>query len=150
VLKSICLLVQLVSALASPVDDPALLGVPVDHVLQTPVAALSVRSSVEGVGPADLVDGGSVEMWSDCYATGDDGSYDANDVRTNTDCYGSLQVHLDGVPVLALNRWSNAAGALDLGIGPSPGLHPDWTFSGTAGAYDARRLEVHIRRGGGD
>ena len=39
-----------------------------------------------------------------------DGAYDAHDAMgdaSSVDCYGSMQIHLDDVPLLAFNRWSN-------------------------------------------
>jgi hypothetical protein len=91
--------------------------------------------------PAD----GSIEFWSECYSEGANGVYDYDDVITvGVDCYGSMQVHVSMATVLAVNSWANQGNA-EVGIGESPGEHPDWTFTGNAGAFAIKRLEVYVR-----
>jgi hypothetical protein len=92
---------------------------------------------------------GNIEMWSDCYGEGPDNTFDNDDERNQPEvqgCYGSMQIHVAGQPVLAFNRWSESGRTLDLGIGrsPRPGA-PDWTFAANSASFTKRRLEVYVR-----
>ena len=120
-------------------------GVPVDAFFDEAVSGLSVRSNVDGLEASDE-GSGNIEFWSHCYATGEDGFYNADDEpNTMARCYGSMQIHREGVPLMCFNRWSNANAGLDLGIGPSPFEHPDWTFSATSGTWGARVLRIFVK-----
>jgi hypothetical protein len=47
--------------------------------------------------------------------------------------------------VIAFNRFSQGNGNFDLGLGPSSGANPDWTFAGNSATFTSRRLEVYVR-----
>ena len=47
--------------------------------------------------------------------------------------------------LFAVNHWK-AGNKADIGIGNNPNLgQPDWTFTGNAGSYRAKRLRVLVR-----
>ncbi len=129
----------------APAEDLAAAGVPTALSFQGPIAGLSVRSSDETVAALDGTAAGNIEFWDNCYATGDDGLYDHADVMATPDCYGSMQIHADGVTVFAVNRWAGVGVGIDVGIGSSHLLHPDWTFSQYASAWEERRISFYVR-----
>lgn len=130
-------------------SDATKLGIPVGWAFQQQVNRVIVQSfspNQRGIlEPAS----GNIEMWPDCYAQGGDGIFDSNDVRVApllTPCYGSMQIHVGGHAVLAINRWINPEHVLDLGIGPAPTpLSRDWTFASNANTFVKRRLDVYVR-----
>lgn len=119
-----------------------------------PVTNLSVETAAGlelDVGSG--VDAGYIEFWSQNYGVangpgwpvGNSTQYDAADTRSAAGSYGSMQIHNgSGVTLFAYNRWGTV-GQDDLGIGPNPNGHPDWTFSSSAAAYTIRRLSVLAR-----
>ena len=139
---------------------PADHGVPLQGVLQRPLRDLEVRSNVPGVPVGDGLDG-NLEFWPSNYvplnAAGVEGAgddvYDAGDLPVApARGYGSMQVHVEGVPALSYNAWGSP-GVPDLGIGPNAvpaqdgAVHTDWTFRGNAAEHLGRRLEVLVRPG---
>ncbi len=128
-------------------NDPKRLGVPVDWVFDQPVTNVMVHSFSANQPHVLVPSAGNIELWSHCYNEGPDGLFDAHDVIGSApDCYGSMQVHVGDKPVLCVNHWSEGGTKnLDIGIGPSPGKHPDWTFAENAGTYQKRTLEVYVR-----
>lgn len=128
-------------------NDAKLLGVPVDWSFDQPIANAIVHSFAPTQPHVLVPTSGNVELWSSCYGEGADGVFDADDHEGgDTDCYGSMQIHVAGKPVLSFNHWSQGGTKdLDLGIGPSPGNHLDWTFAENAATFTKRRLEVYVR-----
>ena len=57
-----------------------------------------------------------------------------------------MQIHnIDAKQTLfAINKWNAGSGA-DLGIGNSTGKTRDWTFTGSASSYSAKRLRIFVR-----
>jgi hypothetical protein len=126
--------------------DATRLGVPMDWVFDVAVSNVVVRSLAQNQATIATASPGSLEFWSDCYEEGPDGAFDSDDERTGgTDCYGSMQVHVEGETVLAFNRFAQGEGNYDLGIGVSSGANPDWTFASNSQSFDTRRLEVYVR-----
>ena len=127
--------------------DATRLGVPVDWTFQKPVTNAIVFSFAANQPHVLVPTGGNVELWSDCYGEGPDGRFDHDDTRDDSpDCYGSMQVHVGGKPVLSFNQWTEApASDLDIGIGPAPTNDLDWTFARNAAKFTKRRLEVYVR-----
>ena len=131
-------------------DDASSLGVPVDAIFDQTVTNVVVRSLAANQPTLAAPSPGYVEMWSDCYEEGADGAFDDDDERTGgPDCYGSMQVHVAGSPVLVFNRFAQGDGTFDLGIGNGVGVAPvgnaDWTFAGNSASFTTRRLEVWVR-----
>ena len=76
-----------------------------------------------------------------------DTAYDFGDeIFAPHDGYGSMQIHNNaaGQTLFAINHWI-AGGGADIGIGNSEGQTRDWTFTGNAGSYSAKRLRVFVR-----
>jgi Carbohydrate esterase, sialic acid-specific acetylesterase len=154
------------AALDSGTDSLGLPTMP-GEVWQRFVDDLTVRSNQTAV-PRLTNGAGWVEMWPNQYSMtatrqvpgGSEAHYDADDTPT-TPGYGSFQVHAftqadssrgprtaatsTATPVLAVNAFTSAPRPLDVGIGTSPGQHPDWTFAGNAAGYTSRRLTVYAR-----
>jgi hypothetical protein len=122
------------------------IGVPAEWVFQSSVTNVVVYSFASNQKHVLAPSMGNIELWHHCYGEGADGKYDANDAFRPSEphCYGSMQLHVSGSPVLAFNRWVNTD-PIDLGIGRAPSGEPDWTFSGTAANFKQRRLEVFVR-----
>lgn len=134
------------------------LGIPTAaaaHRFQTVVSNLSVYSSVSGIATGANIGVGNLEFWPNNYGPqnaanvpgADAGIYDIGDGPVEpVDGYGSMQVHHTAAQqtLFAINRWTAGAGA-DLGIGNSPGQTRDWTFTGNAGSYTAKRLRILVR-----
>ncbi|NUO48941.1 MAG: hypothetical protein HOV80_08810 [Polyangiaceae bacterium] len=123
--------------------DATMLGIPVDWVWDVPVSDVVVSSFSPNLTSMPTPAAGNIEMWSACYSAGPNGVYDYDDDITGDDCYGSLQVHVGTTTVLAFNSWANSGG-IDVGIGNSPGQHPDWTFTNNGAAFTTKRLEVYV------
>lgn len=128
-------------------DDPAMIGVPVDWTWDVAITGGLVISFSGNQPQVQAPLAGNVEMWSHCYSAGLNAVYDHDDdIGGADDCYGSLQVFLAEETVIAFNRFSqNPGGNYDLGLGPSPGANPDWTFAGNSPTFTTRRLEVYVR-----
>lgn len=127
-------------------DDAAALGVPVDDVFDQTVTNVVVRSLAANQPTLATEAPGYVEFWSDCYQEGPGGAFDSDDDRTGgTDCYGSMQVHVDASTIFAFNHFAKDEGTYDLGIGVPATGNADWTFAGNSASYGARRLEVWVR-----
>lgn len=126
-------------------DDPTMTGVPVDWTWDVPITGGLVISFAENQPQVETPLAGNVEMWSHCYSAGLNGVYDYDDDIGGVDCYGSLQVFLEQDTVIAFNRFSQSGGNFDLGLGPSSGANPDWTFAGNSATFTTRRLEVYVR-----
>ena len=126
-------------------NDAAMLGVPTDWVWDIAITNALVVSVSPNQSNVAVPTAGNLELWSACYSEGPNGVFDDDDtIGGGTDCYGSMQVHVAMNTVLALNHWSQA-GTLDVGIGEAPSGNPDWTFSGNAGSFLEKRLEVYVR-----
>jgi len=138
-------------------QDAKQLGIPcansgIRH--QTKVANLTVRSNVEGVPALDNSDGGNIEFWSGNYGVqnglnlpgADGGKYDFDDVPSDGNGYGCMQLHAwkNKVTLFAYNNF-NGSSACDIGIGNCSGAQPDYTFSGNGGLYSVRRLTVLVK-----
>lgn len=139
-------------------DDAGKVGIPdvaAGPRFQQKVTSMNVHSNVEGVATGIALDGGNIEFWPNNYAPdnaanipGASGSaFDFGDQMTEPpDGYGSMQVHNYKAlqTIFALNHWRDGEAA-DLGIGNSPGVNPDWTFTRNAGSYSFKRLRVLVR-----
>ena len=100
---------------------------------------------------------GNIEIWPSNYGnTADDGigganSYDFDDSGGSTSAgYGSFQVHNYGEAetIFAYNRFGNASGNDDLGIGNRPATSDtDWTFADNADTYTSKRLRILVQSG---
>ena len=138
-------------------SDPVQLGVPVistGATFQQTVSNMNVFSNVPSIVTGTEITTGNIEFWHHCYITNNEigipgassGVYDfGDDNRHNSSCYGSMQVHNYGEQqtLFAYNRW-DGGGSSDLGIGNSPGPHPDWTFRQNAGTYATKILHVYV------
>ncbi len=140
-------------------QDLGKIGVPtVDSgaSFQQNVANLMVYSNVRGIVSGPSGSGGNIEFWPNNYGTGNEANvpnasasvYDFGDqmAAEPRNGYGSMQVHNHDArqTLFAVNHWSEGQGA-DLGIGNQATGNPDWTFSGNAGTYAAKRLRVLVR-----
>ena len=144
-------------AFASSSDDLILTDKPGARLYRQPVANLTVRTNVSSVKPLTNSPNGFIEFYNSSYmskrsatpAGGDDKTHDFNDTPTNPSKfgYGCLQVHdlAAKKTIFSFNHFNNARVACDVGIGPAPTRHPDWTFSANAGAYKARRISVWVK-----
>jgi len=122
---------------------------------QQAVSGLNVFSNVKGIVTGTNLSGGYLEFWPNNYGTanaagvaGASGSvYDFGDEPADpADGYGCMQVHNIAAKqtLFAINHWREGSRA-DLGIGNQSKNQPDWTFSGNAESYKARRLRVLVR-----
>ncbi|WP_232058280.1 HYR domain-containing protein [Nibribacter ruber] len=138
------------------------LGIPTGATgFQQKVNNLNVfASSNAGVTTGTGIATGNVEIWSNCYATGNAtnlpganaGVYDFDDTRDGANCYGSFQVHNYGAKqtLLAYNRWSETVGGFsDVGIGNQGVGNPDWTFAFNANTYTTKKLHVFVQTDAG-
>ncbi|MGD0090061.1 MAG: hypothetical protein ABSE73_09085 [Planctomycetota bacterium] len=138
-------------------DDLGKIGIPTvasgAHFQQN-VANMNVCSNVEGIVTGTGLQGGNIEFWPNNYGPYNSANvpnaandkYDWGDQPTQpVDGHGSMQVHNHDAKqtLFALNKWKDGGGA-DLGIGNQPTGQPDWTFSGCAGSYRAKRLRVLV------
>jgi hypothetical protein len=129
-------------------------------ILEQFVTNLNVQASTDVLATPVLHSAnGFIEFWGHNYSAPTNSSipgastalYDADDTRSTTGDYGSMQIHnvnADGVgrveTVMAFNRWGNVT-VDDWGLGTNPTNHPDWTFSQSATNYGLRRLAVLVR-----
>lgn len=141
------------------VEDLGRLGLPAaasGMAYAGPARNLTVLADAPGLPAEAQLPEGWLELWPGDYATANaagapgasDTAYDWGDAPTGGGQYGSFQLHdsAGGRTLLAYNHWGQALGAAsDIGIGPAPGGHPDWTFAGNAAAWSSRHLEVWIR-----
>ncbi|GAA4313104.1 hypothetical protein GCM10023183_32480 [Nibribacter koreensis] len=138
------------------------LGVPTGATgFQQKVNNLNVfASSNAGVTTGTGITTGNIEIWSNCYGTGNAtalpganaGIYDFDDSRDGANCYGSFQVHNYGAQqtLLAYNRFSeNINNISDLGIGNQGSGHTDWTFVSNANSFTTKKLHVFVQTDGG-
>lgn len=120
-------------------------GIPTESIHDVDITNVMVRSNV-----AANADGarGNLELWPNCYGKGVDDRYDHHDdVDSETDCYGSFQIHRDDETVISYDHWAGVDVATDdLGIGNAPQDEPDWTFSETASSYRDRLLQAFVVR----
>ncbi len=136
-------------------QSPAELGVPAVSraSFQRKAVNLTVRTNRLGLDDRDASDGGFVEFTFRNYSGGcafggiggDGGAYDFNDTLADDGGYGCLQIHdwKTRETILAYNRFEG--GVPDVGIGTNRDGQPDWTFTGNAGDYRARRLTVLVK-----
>ena len=122
---------------------------------QQMVKDVTVFSNVSGLVMDSEFPEATLEFWPNNYATDNEmgipaasGSlYDFGDKPVPPfDGYGSMQVHIPSVrqTLFSINHWG-VGEAADLGIGNSPGQHPDWTFSSNAKEYRKKRLRIYVR-----
>ena len=137
------------------------IGIPNNTFYQAFLSNMNVLSNAAGIVTGTGLSTGNIEFWLTGYGQGNTAgvpnangsSYDFGD-GPGPGFYGSMQLHnydLDGAgpgtsgqTLFAYNRWADAAGADDLGIGNNPAGQPDWTFAGTAGTYTLKSLEVLV------
>ncbi|MEJ8803469.1 glycine-rich protein [Pontibacter sp. H249] len=137
-------------------QDIAKLGIPTGSIaFQQKVDNMNVVASANtGITNQNGITTGNVELWSNCYVTGNatnlpganSGTYDFDDTRQEENCYGSFQIHNYGTrqTFLAYNAWSNNQ-ISDLGIGNRDVNHPDWTFASNANTYTTKKLHVFVQ-----
>lgn len=127
--------------------DKTKLGVPSDWVFDQAVMNVSVVSKAANTASIAVPTAGYIEFWSNCYAPtgGNDAVYDYKDTLTQTDCYGSMQVHVGTNTVIAYNRWANNNVDVEGGFGNQAVGNPDWTFAVNMASYATRRLEVYVK-----
>jgi sialate O-acetylesterase len=122
---------------------------------QQKVEAMHVFSTVNSVKGGTNIGTGNIEFWPNNYGPANHAKipnatnvYDFGDQisAAPVNGYGSMQVHNHGAKqtVFAINHWAQGANA-DIGIGNSTGDHRDWTFTGSAKNYSAKRLRVFVR-----
>ncbi len=124
-------------------------------VWQNTVSAMNVVGS-SGSNVTNTVNStGNIEIWADCYSTGnalsgiggDPNNYDFNDTRAvGSNCYGSFQVHNYniGQTIFAYNQFIGG-GNDDLGIGNNSGnSNKDWTFMSNAANYTVKKLYILV------
>ncbi|MFK7820506.1 MAG: sialate O-acetylesterase, partial [Planctomycetaceae bacterium] len=138
--------------------DAKLLGIPtVDSKarFQQKVEAMNVFSTVSSIRTGTNIRTGNIEFWPNNYGPGNikripsaANIYDFGDQMSDAPVngYGCMQVHNHGArqTIFAINHWNQGANA-DIGIGNSTGDHRDWTFTGSARNYSAKRLRVFVR-----
>ncbi len=128
---------------------------------QTKISNMNVTSNVSGIVNGTGLKGGNIEFWPNNYA-GNNGAnipnangqtYDFGDQidTSKVDGYGSMQIHNYEAKqvLLAINNWKSGGNA-DIGIGNNTTIrgnnmiNPDWTFSGNASSWQAKRLRVLV------
>ncbi|MEL6109961.1 MAG: 9-O-acetylesterase, partial [Planctomycetota bacterium] len=138
--------------------DAAKIGVPAfgtEAVFRGDLQDMEVYSNIDGIISGSGLKG-NIEFWSSNYGManragilGASGtSYDfGDDPGPPQKGYGSMQIHHteSGTTLFAINHWSVGPNA-DLGIGNNPDGHSDWTFTGNAKTYRAKRLRVYVNR----
>ncbi len=126
---------------------------------QKAVTGLNVFSNVKGIVTGTNLSGGYLEFWPNNYGTANAAKvpnasasvYDFGDEPADpADGYGSMQLHNIAAKqtLFAINHWREG-GRADLGIGNQSKNQPDWTFSGSADSYKAKRLRVLVRLSAG-
>jgi len=124
--------------------DPKKVGVPVDYVLDGNMQHVNVVSGCKEVQSHTNVQG-KLEFWSHCYGRGAGHKYDHNDVKTRSDCYGSMQVHVNAKTVWAFNGWSHK-GYCDVQIGHHVNRYrsTDGTFNRNCQMFANGKGTLHI------
>lgn len=142
------------------------LGLPVagtSKIHQGPFEDMTVVSNVPEIVHGDNLEGGHLEIWSWNYNPANGARvprasaavFDFGDTPLPGEgMYGSFQIHNvhSAQTIFAYNRWNDNSPS-DLGIGnntmPMPDgiLNEDWTFSGNAGTYEFRQLQILVRPG---
>ncbi|MCA9256305.1 MAG: hypothetical protein KDA33_11745, partial [Phycisphaerales bacterium] len=138
--------------------DVARTGVPTlasGSRFQQRVRNVDVHSNSPGV-PNGTGFEGNLEFWPNNYGRrnaadvpgASDHAYDNGDeIDENTvDGYGSMQIHVidPRSTIFAINHWSSDRP--DIGVGTNHhGGESDWTFTGSADRYAAKRLRVFVR-----
>lgn len=135
------------------------LGVPTDgrdQRFQQAAKNLVVRSNdldVEAGAHAE----GWLEFWPNNYAEknvknvpgASNSNYDWGDMMDGNvkNGYGSMQIHLPSASqvLFAVNNWRSGGNNLDVGIGNSPSVHPDYTFTKSGAQYPQKRLRVFVK-----
>jgi len=138
--------------------DATRIGVPTlpsGAFFQQALAEMNVVSNAPGIVTGTDLAGGWIEFWPNNYAptnaagapNASDAVYDFGDQPSGPIAgYGSMQIHNTEAEqtLFAYNRWG-LADTSDLGIGNSPGGHPDWTFEQSAGQYTVKNLQILVR-----
>ena len=138
-------------------EDASKLGVPTAKSgikWQQPVQNMTVISNVKGIKTGTGLGGGNIEFWPNNYGPDNAANvpnasaqtYDFGDGPSDPlEGYGCMQVHNSAAKqtLFAVNNWKSGPGG-DIGIGNQPKGSPDWTFSGNAGSYKAKRLRVLV------
>lgn len=143
------------ASMTSFTDDLAKLRIPTAEnkiVFQTEVQDLTVLSNVEGVKNGTFTVGGNIEIWPYDYnhrnakqiPNASTETYDFGDEYNTKKIYGSLQIHNFGTKqtLIGINNWKKKP--MDIGIGSSLGLHPDWTFAKNGGDYLIKQLQIYV------
>ena len=138
--------------------DATKIGIPnvaSGEVYQQRVNNLNVTSNVAGVVNGTGINTGNIEFWPSNYSggvglagIGGTASFDYNDSGiSGATGYGSMQIHNYGAAqtIMAYNRWGNAGGNSDLGIGNRASTDTDWTFAQNANTYVTKNLYVLVR-----
>jgi hypothetical protein len=91
-----------------------------------------------------------IQSWSQCYSPNPGtGKYEwGNVVVAGGPCYGTFAFFDVTSTVFAVDKWASLGGPLDLGIGPQPVGHPDWTFAGNGATFSTRKLEWFVKSSG--
>ena len=145
-------------SMAAFTGDATGLGVPTvssGAFFQQALDRMNVFSNAPGLVTGTELDGGWIEFWPNNYAPtnaagapgASDAVYDFGDEAVEpTSGYGSMQIHNTTAKqtLFAYNRWG-MEDTSDLGIGNSPGEHPDWTFRQNAAQYTVKSLQVLVR-----
>lgn len=142
-----------------PLDqDLTKLGVPVKSTgvrHQKNVSNVNVFSNVPGLETGTFAEGCNVEFWDCNYAVENAGNvsgasdtkYDFGDAMAtgNSPGYGSMQVHnfAKKQTIFSFSGF-NKGGNADIGIGNSPGEHPDWTFSNSASTLNGAQFLILV------
>lgn len=100
---------------------------------------------------------GNLEFWPSDYGTtntaavpgASDAVYDTGDQPFGGNGYGSMQIHNHNTGganevLIAFNQWNGGGGELGIGNQVGGSGHPDWTFSGNAGSYTIKDLQVLV------
>ena len=126
---------------------------PAGAMFQQPVANMNVYSSVASIITGTGLSGGNIEFWPSNYnavnavgvANASDTLYDWGDTRT-TGNYGCMQIHNHDASqvLLAFNRWGGNGSPIDIGIGNSTTVNPDYTFANNGNNYTFKTLQVYV------
>jgi len=121
-------------------SDRSKLGVPANYKLDGNVQNMNVYSNVV---KTEVGVTGKAEFWDNCYNTGGGNSraYDHDDTPTNSDCYGSMQIHSGKNTIFGFNGWSHGSHC-DVTIGNNAGAHTDGTFLTNCNNYQDGVSEI--------
>ncbi|MEO1524423.1 MAG: sialate O-acetylesterase [Planctomycetota bacterium] len=139
-------------------DDVTKVGVPAFEtkvMFRGAVEDMEVYTNVKGLVRGSGLKG-NIEFWPNNYGMLNRGgirgasgaAYDfGDDPGQPQNGYGSMQIHHpeSATTLFAINHWG-AKGNADIGIGNNPSGHSDWTFTGNAKNYKAKRLRVYVSR----